>query len=149
MRATTKRKIGRSFAQNWGYLVLAAVLYGWFIADHRNILLLAVGSGLIVVFALFFAVSPCAAINKQKRDGEVDLCGNNGNGLLGACHLKRHKWENLKALGSRHAAGRAFRHTLSKFSGQAAAFSALAGLGSFFVATLTLVLVTSRQPPSR
>jgi len=81
---------------------------------------------------VFFAESPCAAINKEKRDGEVDLCGNNGRGLLGACYLKRHKWENLKAISSRQRGVQAMRHTVSKFCGQAAAFSALAGLGSFF-----------------
>jgi hypothetical protein len=66
--------------------------------------------------------------------------------VLGACHLKRHKWQNLKALGSRERSLQALRHTVSRFCGQAAAFSALAGIGSLLVATLTFVFVTTRQP---
>lgn len=89
MRAATKRKIGKSLWRNWRYLVLALVIYGWLIADQRNPLLLVIGSALVVVFALFFASTPCAAINKERRAGAVDLCGNNGSGLLGACHLTR------------------------------------------------------------
>jgi hypothetical protein len=146
VRAETKRKMWKSIGQNWGYLVLALVLYGWFIADRTNPALLVLGSGLVVVFALFFAETPCMAINKEKRDGDVDYCGNNGHGLLGACHLKRHKWQNLKALGSRERSLQALRHTVSRFCGQAAAFSALAGIGSLLVATLTFVFVTTRQP---
>jgi hypothetical protein len=98
---------------------------------------------------MFFAEAPCAAVNKGRRDGEVDLCGNNGRGLLGACHLKRHKWENLKVLGSRQLGAQAAKHTVSKFCGQAAAFSALAGLVSAVVATTTLFVLTLRQPPPR
>ncbi|MEJ2860950.1 hypothetical protein [Actinomycetospora flava] len=147
MRATSKRRIWKSVGQNWGYLVLALVAYGWFIADRTNPVLLLVGSALVIVFALFFAETPCMAINKEKRDGEVDYCGNNGRGLLGACHLKRHKWENLKALSSRQRGVQALRHTVSRFCGQAAAFSAAAGIGSLLVATLTFVFVATRQPP--
>lgn len=140
MRADTKRKITKSLWRNWGYLVLALVIYGWFIAGQHNALLLAIGSILVVIFALFFATAPCAAINKQLRDGEVDYCGNNGSGLLGACHLSRHKWENLKTITSRQQGAAAARHLVSKFCGQAAAFSALAGIGSFVVAAVALIL---------
>jgi hypothetical protein len=101
-----------------------------------------------VLFALFFADTPCAAIYKERRSGEVDLCGNNGNGLLGTCHLKRHKWESLKRFTTRQQGDVAARHLVSKFRGQAAAFSAMAGSGSFAVATVALVL-TRRGPPAR
>jgi len=96
---------------------------------------------------LFFPKTPCAARNKEEEDGEPDYCGNNGRGLLGACHLKRHKWENLKALAGRQRSVQAFRHLVSKFSGQAAAFSALAGLSCFAVMVLTLLFVTTKPPP--
>ncbi len=114
---------------------------------RTNPVALVVGSTLVVIFALFFAETPCMAINKEKRDGGIDYCGNNGRGLLGACHLKRHKWQNLKALSSRERSVQALRHTVSRFSGQAAAFSALAGIGSLIVATLTFALITTKQPP--
>ena len=148
MRAATKRALWKSVSANWGYLVLALVIYDWFVAEEQSPALLAVASGLVVIFALFFATTPCAALNKERKDGEPDYCGNNGRGLLGACHLKRHKWENLKALAGRQRTVQAFRHLVSKFSGQAAAFSALAGLGSFAVAVLMLLFVTMRQPPA-
>jgi hypothetical protein len=72
--------------------------------------------------------------------GAVDLCGNSGSGLLGACRLTRHKWENLKMITSRQQGAIAARHLVSKFSGQAAAFSALAGIGSFIVAAIALMI---------
>ena len=147
MRATTKRKIRKSVLDNWGYLLLALVLFGWFTFGTRNPLVLAAGSFLVVVYALFFAVVPCGAENKRKRDGEVDHCGNNGRGLLGGCRFRRHKWENLKGIAQRQRAADVLRHILSTFKGKAAAFSAVAGMGSFLIAMLTFVYVTIKQPP--
>jgi hypothetical protein len=103
MRAATKRKIGKSLLDNWGYLLLALVATGWFLFGTRNPLLLAIASLLVVIYALFFAVVPCGAENKRKRDGEIDYCGNNGRGLLGGCRFRRHKWENLKTIAQRAA----------------------------------------------
>ena len=138
----------KSLGRNGGCLVLALVVYGWFIADRQNPALLAIGSGLIVLFALFFAESPCAAVNKEKRDGEVDFCGNNGHGLLGACHLKRHEWENLKALGARQRAARAARHTVSRSCGRRRSprWPELLPPSS---PRRPLVIVAVRQPPPR
>lgn len=149
VRAATKRRIKKSLWRNWGYLVLALVVYGWFVADVKKPILLLIGSGLIVLFALFFAETPCAAVNKRQKDGGADFCGNNGNGLLGACHLQRHRWENLKMLTTRQQAVVAGRHVVSKFCGQAAAFSAAAGIVSCLVATATLILARQAPLPTR
>jgi len=111
-------------------------------ASDQNPALLAVTSGFVVIFALFFRHDAVCCAHRVQKDGELDYCGNNGRGLLGACHLKRHKWENLRALAGRQRSVQAFWHLVSKFSGQTAAFSALAALGSFAVAVFTLLFVT-------
>jgi hypothetical protein len=83
--------------------------------------------------------------NKRLVNGEIDFCGNNGNGILGACYLKRHKWLNLKALVNRQTYVRSLKHCFSSFSGAAGSFSALAGMGSFTVALLTYIFVTIKK----
>lgn len=146
MRSATKRKIRKSLLDNWGYLLLALVFLGWFAFGARNPLVLAIGSFLVVIYSLFFAVVPCGAENKRKRDGGPDYCGNNGRGLLGGCRFRRHKWENFKTIAQRQQAVAVIRHILSTFRGKAAAFSAVAGMGSFVVALMTFAFITLRQP---
>jgi hypothetical protein len=90
MRVQTRRKLGKFVLRNWGYLILLVVTSWWY-PGTIGPLPIALGSGLVVVFALFFAEVPCCAPNKRPVNGEVDFCGNNGNEILGACHLKRHK----------------------------------------------------------
>lgn len=144
MRAQTKRKLGKFALHNWGYIVAIVVAIWWYIGTIGP-LPIAIGSGLVVIFALFFAEVPCCAPNKKLVNGEIDLCGNNGNGILGACYLKRHKWLNLKALVNRQTYVRSLKHCFSSFSGAAGSFSALAGMGSFTVALLTYIFVTIKK----
>lgn len=144
MRAQTKKRLGKFLLHNWGYLVALIVATWWYLGTVGP-LPIAIGSGLVIIFALFCAEVPCCAPNKQLRNGETDLCGNNGNGILGACHLKRHKWLNLKALVDRDTYLRSVKHCCSSFSGAAGSFSAIAGLGSFTVALLTYLFVTTKR----
>ncbi|WP_156993150.1 hypothetical protein [Pseudonocardia acaciae] len=144
MRAQTKRKLGKFMLHNWGYIVLIVVAIWWHLGTIGP-LPIAIGSSLVVIFALFCAEVPCCAPNKRLVNGEIDFCGNNGNGILGACHLKRHKWLNLKSLVSRQTYVRSLKHCVSSFSGAAGSFSALAGLGSFTVALLTYLFVTTKK----
>ena len=44
MRAATKRKLRKSLFDNWGYLLLALVVVGWYLFGTHNPLLLAVAS---------------------------------------------------------------------------------------------------------
>ena len=144
MQARKKNVLGKFIIHNWGYVVAVIVATWWYLGTIGP-LPIAIGSGLVVIFALFFAEVPCCAPNKRPLNGEVDLCGNNGNGILGACHLKRHKWLNLKALIDRQTYVRSLKHCTSSFSGAAGSFSALAGTGSFIVALLTYIFVASKR----
>lgn len=72
----------------WGARVLVtAIPPVWFVAhDAPDVLPI---SWVALGFILFIYPRWCRA---TKSDGS--LCTNNSNGILGGCHIRKHKWEN-------------------------------------------------------
>ncbi|MFI0421024.1 hypothetical protein [Spongiactinospora sp. 9N601] len=76
----------------WGYAVLAAVAWGWWVADDKGEVapLLIAGSLLAIIYFLFRVPRTCGA---QGRQG---ACRNNARGLLFGCNqVREHKRQNL------------------------------------------------------
>ncbi|MGW4487940.1 hypothetical protein ACWEOE_29345 [Amycolatopsis sp. NPDC004368] len=130
IRKATKRKLGRL----WGYLVLAAVGCCWFVPSVGPAAI-AIMSGLVVLYCLFQAPMWCCAPTRANQ-----LCRNNANGILLGCHLRQHKFEKLKLAVRQQAWSRAAATVLTSIGGKAASLSALAGMVSAGVATVTLVV---------
>lgn len=118
----------------WGYLLLAAVIYLWFLPSVGPGVIAAL-SGFVVLYSLFQAPMWCCA---ETRGG--DLCRNNAYGILLGCHLRQHKWQKVKMAVRQQYWGRLCRRVFRSVGGQAATFSALAGMLSASVATVTLIV---------
>lgn len=84
---------------------------------------------------LFQAPVPCCA-----KTREYDYCRNNAAGLLRGCHLRAHRWQNLRLMVGGGAWARVGRGIFRRISGNAAAISALAGVVSAFAAVAALVV---------
>jgi hypothetical protein len=117
-----------------GYLLLVFLYFEWFVF-HAVPLMLEVGSMLAVTYFSFQAPVPCCAENRDRT-----FCRNNARGIIGGCHLKQHKWQNLRMLVHRHSWTRLAHGLFRKASGNAAALGALGSLGSVFVAAVALVV---------
>lgn len=128
-----KKSTTRLLGSLWGYLLLAAVIWLWFLPSIGPGVI-AVLSGFVVLYSLFQAPMWCCAEN---RDG--GLCRNNAYGILLGCHVRQHKWQKFKMAGRQQYWGRLGRRVFSGVGGQAATFSAFAGMLSACVATATLI----------
>lgn len=82
MSPRTKHRISKRYA---GYLLVVALYLAWFKLG-LNPGVIAVLSGLAVLYGLLAAPVPCCAIN---RDGT--FCRENGKGLLLGCWRYQHK----------------------------------------------------------
>lgn len=143
IRKSTRRKLW----QNWGYLLLPVILWGWFFGS-LGAGPLAVMSTLSLGFVLFQARVPCGAETRQRdrETNEYQLCRNNAHGILGGCRqYEAHKWGNAKLLITTSTWGRFLRSLLRKTSRQAAAVSALAGSVSAVIALGALVVAALRK----
>ncbi|MFF4600672.1 hypothetical protein [Amycolatopsis sp. NPDC001319] len=74
----------------------------------------------------------------------MGFCRNNANGILLGCHLRQHKFEKLAV--RQRAWSKAAAVVFKGVGGQAAAFSAFAGIVSAGAAAVTLAV---KQPPPR
>ena len=130
MRKATKKKL----AKYWGYLLLIALVLGWF---YRQLdpAVLGILSGLVIIYCLFQAPVPCCA--KTRED---EFCRNNASGLLSGCHLKQHKWQNIKMLVQQHAWAEFARGTFRRIGGHAAALSVLIAMAGVIVSIVTPLL---------
>ena len=130
LRAKTRRAIW----QNWGYLLLPIIAWAWYFTNI-GVGPLAALSGAALGYFLVQARVPCCA---TIRSGEY--CRNNATGLLGGCHLRQHRWQNIKMLLRRQQwtqwASGLFRRT----NGIAASLSALATAASTVIAAGALVV---------
>ena len=129
-----KKSTKKLLAGLWGYLLLAAVIYLWFLPSIGPGVI-ATLSGLVVLYSLFQAPMWCCA---ETRGG--GLCRNNAYGILLGCHLRQHKWQKIKMAVKQQYWGRLSRRVFQSVGGQAATFSALAGMLSATVATVALIL---------
>lgn len=68
-----------------------------------------------------------------------ELCRNNAYGILLGCHLRQHKWQKVKMAIRQQYWGKLGRRVFSSVGGQAATFSAFAGMVSACAATVTLI----------
>jgi len=125
MKAKTKKVLARY----WGYLLIPVLFLGWFYS--LDPLALGVLSSLTVLYALFRAPVPCAAITRGN-----EFCRHNAKGLLRGCYLKQHKWQNLKMLVRRSSWGSLGRAIFRSLAGNAAALTVIVGflgLGASFI----------------
>ena len=123
MKAKTKKVLARY----WGYLLIPVLFLGWFYFEDLNPLVLGVLSSLTVLYALFRAPVPCAAITRGN-----EFCRHNAKGLLRGCHLKQHKWQNLKMLVQRRSWGTLRSAIFRSLAGNAAALTVIVGAISAF-----------------
>jgi F0F1-type ATP synthase assembly protein I len=130
MRKSTKRKL----VSLWGYLLLAAVLWLWFVPSIGPGLIVIL-SAFVVVYCLFQAPMWCCAETRSR-----ELCRNNAYGLLMGCHLRQHKWQKVKLAVQQQAWSQAGQRVFRSVGGQAATFSALAGMVSASVATVAFIV---------
>ncbi len=130
MRTQTKKRLG----QMWGYLILGVVVYGW-LGAAMGPGVIALLSGLVVLYALFQAPMWCCATT---RSGEP--CRNNSYGILLGCHVRQHKWQKMRMAVSASSWSQLTRRVLSSVGGVAASVSALASVASVVVAAAALIL---------
>ncbi|MEC3980770.1 hypothetical protein [Amycolatopsis sp. H20-H5] len=121
----------------WGYLLLAAVACFWFVPSIGPGAV-AILSALVVAYCLFQAPMWCCA---DIRGG--GLCRNNAYGILLGCHIRQHKGQKLRMAVRQQYWGRLVKRIFSSIGGQAATFSAVAGLISASAATVTLLVKKS------
>ncbi|MEV4601296.1 hypothetical protein AB0K15_28330 [Amycolatopsis sp. NPDC049253] len=95
----------------------------------------AVPSVFVVLYCLFQAPMWCCA-----PTGASQFCRNNANGILLGCHLRQHKFEKLKLAVRQRAWRKAAAAVFKSVGGQAATFSAFAGMVSAGAATVTLAV---------
>ncbi|HEY2063571.1 MAG TPA: hypothetical protein VGH57_34700 [Amycolatopsis sp.] len=130
MRKSTRKLLGSL----WGYLLLAAVVLLWFMPSVGPGAI-AILSAFVVLYCLFQAPMWCCA---DTRRGE--FCRNNAYGLLMGCHLRQHKSQKFKLMIRQQAWSKAARRVFSGVGGQAATFSAFAGMLSAGVATVAFIV---------
>ncbi len=137
MRAKTKKVLARY----WGYLLIPALFLGWFYYEP-NPLVLGVLSSLTVLYALFRAPVPCAAITRGN-----EFCRHNAKGLLRGCYLKQHKWQNLKMLVRRSSWGTLRSAIFRSLAGNTAALTLIFGAVSAFGSAVVPFLTKGGGPP--
>lgn len=130
MRTATKRKLG----QLWGYLLLVVVVIAW-LGPAIGPGLIAIISGLVVLYTLFQAPMWCCADTREN-----ELCRNNAHGILLGCYLRHHKWQKFRMAISLGSWGRLANRVWSSIGGVAASLSAVAGTVSAISAVLTLLV---------
>lgn len=127
-----------ALARTWGHFLIPVLAWLW-IAQEPSYGPIALLSVLSALFFLFQARVPCGGLN---RDGST-LCRNNARGLLLGCNqVVAHRWYNAKMLIRRSTWGRFVSNAFRKFSGAAAALSAMATVGSAFIAAGALLVST-------
>ena len=128
-----KKSTGKLLGSLWGYLLLAAVLWLWFLPSIGPGVI-AILSALVVLYTLFQAPMWCCAETRSREP-----CRNNAYGILLGCHLRQHKWQKVKMAVRQQYWGKLGRRVFSSVGGQAATFSAFAGMVSACVATVALI----------
>lgn len=86
-----KRKRGL-LEKYWGYVVLVALAWGWWMADDKGKIapFLVAGSLLAIIYFLFRVPRTCGARGRQGP------CRNNARGLLFGCNqVREHKRQNF------------------------------------------------------
>jgi hypothetical protein len=131
-----KKSTRQALFRYWGYLLLPALYWAWFVGDlsYGPLTILSI---LAAAFFLFQARVPCCAVN---RDGT--FCRNNAWGLLGGCQIVQHRWQNLKMIIHRSTWGRFASGVFRRFEGGAAALSAMGTVASAIIAAGALVIAT-------
>lgn len=115
-------------------MLLPVIAWAWFIAALGPTPI-AVMSTLAFGFFLFQAPVPCCATTRRE-----EWCRNNASGILGGCHFKQHRWQNLKMLVDRTTRTRAANGILRGISGKAATLSAVIAACSLLVAVGSLLV---------
>lgn len=111
--------------------------WAWYSGDVGYVPI-ALASVLATLFFLFQARVPCGGLNRDDT-----FCRNNAKGLLLGCsQVVAHRWYNAKMLIRRSTWGRFFGNAFRKFSGAAAALSAMAGIASAIIAAGALIVST-------
>lgn len=130
MKAATKKRL----AKYWGYILVVALVLGWFY-NQLDPVVLGLLSGLVIIYSLFQAPVPCCAKTREDQ-----FCRNNAAGLLRGCHLKQHKWQNLSMLAQRQSWAEFARGTFRRIGGHAAALSVLVAMAGLIVSIVTPIL---------
>jgi hypothetical protein len=130
------KALRRALARYWGYLLIPVIVWAW-TTRETSYGPIAIASALSTTYFMFQTKVPCCAINRNHT-----FCRNNARGLLGGCHLRDHKWQNIRMLAHRNTwsqfAGGMFR----RFEGRAATFAAMATCMSTLIAALALLVAT-------
>ena len=133
-----KKSTRQTLARTWGYLLLPIIAWAWFVAQLGPSPI-AIMSVLAAGFFLFQAPAPCCA---ETRKGE--WCRNNGSGVLGGCHFRNHRWQNVKMLLDRELRQRAANGILRGISGKAATLSAVISTLALLVSVGMLLVNMSK-----
>lgn len=137
MRKDSKRKLW----ENWGYIALPILLWGWFVGLFAAPAVAAL-STVTMGFFLFQAKAPCGAENREvdRKTGDYTLCRRDANGLLRGCSLKAHKWGNAKLMVTSSGWGRLVSCLAKDGAGRATAVGALANIAAVLVAIGALLV---------
>jgi hypothetical protein len=137
-RKLIKAKNRERLWRNWGYILLPITLWAWFIAQLAPATITIMAT-LSFGFFLFQAQAPCCA---QTRKGE--WCRNNSWGILGGCHYKQHRLQNIKMLIDSATRQRAINGILRGVDGKTAVVAATISFCSLLVSFATLLLNMSK-----
>ena len=140
LRKATKRRLW----QNWGYILLAAMLLV-FIYTEPSVtatITVAVLSVFDLGFFFFYARMPCGV--KNRGEG---FCRNRGYGfLIGCSHVEAHRWMKIAALFKRATYSVSIRTILGKLNGKAAAIGSAA---TVIIALMAILTFTFGAPGPR
>lgn len=128
----------KSFIEKyWGYGVLGALVWGWWVAEDRGKVapLLIAGSVVAIIYFLFRVPRTCGA------EGRQGPCRNNAYGLLFGCNqIRQHKRQNLARKLGRERWRRLNRGLWATPKDTMATLSCLGATLSALAATMAVIL---------
>lgn len=133
MPKSTRRKTRSKLGRYWGYPLIVVVVYCGLTGLAGPVVVLP-GAGIALLFMLFGAPTWCGAPTR-----DADGCRNNAYGLLLGCHLRAHKWANLKLIFKSTRWAGLMRQFWGNVRNGTAAIGSLASVSSAAVAAIALV----------
>lgn len=91
-RTAARRK---KWVRWWGLLPVTAMVIWWGVA-RPEVGPFAVGTVLVLIWALFSAPVTCGAVNRTRAGTQTEFCRNNSEGMLLGCWIRDHKWQHFK-----------------------------------------------------
>ncbi|MFC7622036.1 hypothetical protein [Microlunatus sp. GCM10028923] len=94
MARSAARRKKKKWVRWWGLLPITVMII-WLGVARPEIGPFAVGTGLVLVWALFSAPVTCGAANRIRAGDDAEFCRNNSAGMLLGCWIREHKWQHF------------------------------------------------------